>query len=171
VDYDRSNFSVYQASFPSAATPQNLVTIELPAHEAGRLGTGAIAGVAVAVLVIAIVSVVSLLWWRRRKNDVAQKARDAKVQEPFVKAELDGSTTPLWSTDPKHEMQGVGVSEVEGSEAHNSMFKADWDTLQKLSRYRSPAVEAGGHPVSELTGTEAASELPDRRERYIHELP
>src|SRR5262245_15928397 len=82
VDYDRSNFTVYQALFPDNSVPQNLVSIYAenssvsgngsvpspPSGDRGRHGlrVGAIVAIVVTIVAAIAVSILSLFIWRRR---------------------------------------------------------------------------------------------------------
>jgi hypothetical protein len=80
ADYERSNFSVAQATFPASSAPQNLIAIEQPSElvltkgntGSSGIGGGAIAGIVVGAIVLIALIVTAVLTVRRRR---AKKAR------------------------------------------------------------------------------------------------
>lgn len=117
ADYERHNFSVSQALFPSTSVSANLVAIHPPSNDNGTntnttstittkkggLKAGAIAGIAIAgVATLAFVAIAALLWSKKKKT--RHEMADTGVprpegQEPThavvdaAKPELDGNKT------------------------------------------------------------------------------
>lgn len=101
VDYDRSNFSVYQAIFPTdakldlvgIAMPQNTdnktTAITSGASKKDGFSKGALAGIAVGASAVAVALVLGALWvfFRRRNQSPvdAEKEKPTKKQSPFAK--------------------------------------------------------------------------------------
>lgn len=125
VDYERGNFSVHQALFPSA-NEQQVVEISpkdlgATGHKIGRgLSKGAIAGISIGSI-IAFTCILSFLIWiiRRRMNTVdaaeavAEEVRIECADQPRL--ETDGS--PFHETDGKvfFEKESKPIVEVEGA--------------------------------------------------------
>ena len=98
ADYDRSNFSVHQALFPSTSVPQNLIAIRAPGDSIppskpkDSLSTGAIIGIVIAILSVIIIlcCVLAIFIRRRRRREkrrvaaetAAKEAEEARYQKP-----------------------------------------------------------------------------------------
>lgn len=171
ADYDRSNFSVSQALFPNGSNNQHIVAIHRPGEDLpvllkkGHHG-GAIAGIAIAVVVSLAGISVFAYWWRRKQR--VRKATEMNTQrmedEEYRKAELadsgksemptsmlkeDNDHRAIFSIDESKKRQELLASgfanEMIGSEPGNEMPVGD------ESRKRS-----------ELMGSDSASDIPGR---------
>ena len=108
ADYDRRNFTVAQALFPSNSTPE-IVTILPPDEDDGggdSLSGGAIAGVVIGILAaVAIVGGLAFWYWRRRRRQSASARRN----ETPAYGEVDGGQAQI------HEKLGDPVVQAEDS--------------------------------------------------------
>jgi hypothetical protein len=134
VDYERSNFSVYQATFPTDSKLK-LVNILTPqqdgkttANVAGAsknesLGKGALAGIVVGAAAVVVALIVGVVWALVRRRNRKEKPTASKTKSwvarfsrwlfPTSKAEqfpaeMGGSPTVL------HEVGGTSVNEMPG---------------------------------------------------------
>ncbi|KAL9578760.1 MAG: hypothetical protein Q9203_006976 [Teloschistes exilis] len=108
VDYDNQRFSVSQAQYTEGAprhviatnansgnkpsnnstTSDNPAIVKTSSNSSHGIGTGAIAGIAVSIVLIALAAVGYLFWWRPRSRR-AKKEKNIKN-----KPELDGEEKP-----------------------------------------------------------------------------
>ncbi|KAL9076886.1 MAG: hypothetical protein Q9157_003521 [Trypethelium eluteriae] len=173
ADYERSQFSVYQAQFPPTSMPQNLTAIYPPGQgpngssssgsssKKSGLGSGAIAGIAVGVVVLIVGAALLLFFLRRRRtnktkiaelpaNSVGGVARqeDSTYQKPeldateFVRPELEARTkAELAAGDPKMkpEFYGGDGSTTDFSQAY------EMDSLDPKSYARNELPGSPGH--------------------------
>lgn len=115
ADYERKNFSVSQALFPSTSVQQNLVAIHAPDSTESATGqlmsTGTVAGIIVAVA--AVLCICGLATWicmrRRRKQAKAGDAPgdffgDDKSKLSAIE-EMDSSETAVQEADDGHLMK------------------------------------------------------------------
>lgn len=130
ADYERHNFSVSQALFPSTSVSANLVAIYPPGNDNGTntntnnttttkkggLEAGAIAGIAIAIVAtLALVAIAALLWSKKTKkrHDLAVTGVPRpEGQEPThtvvgltpdpAKPELDGNKTNVHEMTEQH---------------------------------------------------------------------
>ncbi|KAF7195187.1 hypothetical protein HII31_03393 [Pseudocercospora fuligena] len=103
ADYDRRNFTVAQALFPSNSTPE-LVRILPPGasdSSGGGLSGGAIAGIVMAVLAV-VVSALVVLWLLRRRKRRRQTAAQEGSRE---------------TTEIKH-VPAAPAGEIDGQQIH-----------------------------------------------------
>jgi len=111
VDHERSNFSIFQAAFPAPGTKQNLVPILPNLQETIKaksgLSKGAIAGISIAILFVAVSCVGALLWALRRRKQ--RRLRDVHT-EAFMKPELDGGEVKFSG----HEADGRELNSFHG---------------------------------------------------------
>ncbi|KAK3618817.1 hypothetical protein LTR56_024409 [Elasticomyces elasticus] len=101
TDYERRNFSVYQAV--SDGGPEQLMAINSPEpevakHRSGLTG-GAIAGIVIAVVVALAFVVGAVIWWRRHRQKrhaiggtVAEKDAETEQSSPVSRYEVDGQS-------------------------------------------------------------------------------
>ncbi|TID19109.1 acid protease [Venturia nashicola] len=72
VDYERRNFSLYQTTFSSPLPPSRIVTIQpknaLSSPSSG-ISTGAIAGIVVAGVILAILAIAASIWFLRKRRE------------------------------------------------------------------------------------------------------
>lgn len=130
IDYDRGNFSVHQALFPSSTEKQEIVAVSSPKqsgmgardkiHGAAAMSKGAIAGTAVSViLATALLSFLVFWFWRRRhvadrKDRAAREEGEKSVEvadRPTVETEgaafFEKDSRPFAEMEatPRHELQ------------------------------------------------------------------
>ncbi|KAL1628316.1 hypothetical protein SLS54_001889 [Diplodia seriata] len=126
VDHERSNFSVSQCVF-EIGNNQNITTIYVPdngtitsssqeSDDDNGLGTGAIAGVAVGgvVVILAVLSLIGLFYWRRRYR--ALKARLGS-----------GESGPASTGDGSSDAQAAVAAGGQGEESTLVIPKAELD--------------------------------------------
>jgi hypothetical protein len=113
IDYERGNFSIHQALFPTSSDEQKIIPISSPAEvvtirSGHRLSKGAIAGISIgSILLLAITSLLGLCVYRRRKR--------RKISEPEQQvSETDGALRVETEGQPKIETEGVAVFEKDG---------------------------------------------------------
>ena len=128
ADYERQNFSVYQAMFPPTSVERVIVPIDPPGTDADdssgageQIGGGAIGGIVVGIIIVIAAVVAGTLLFRRRRR---RFIKDVEVHEdrPSGKtAPLDGSfghsIGEVLST-PIHEVQADHKVEVEVKEQY-----------------------------------------------------
>ncbi|KAI9714795.1 MAG: hypothetical protein M1820_000084 [Bogoriella megaspora] len=124
VDYERSNFSVSQALFPSTSMQQSLTAIHPPDYapwvaataplkpKKNHFSSAAIAGIVIgAAGTIGVLGLVTLLARRYRRRaiqgQIARIRDDIQVDQKYEKPELDANANPLCfelDETSKHEM-------------------------------------------------------------------
>lgn len=151
VDYERSNFSIYQASFDSDALNNvNLVDISRPRNstftgpisEGSKLGRGGLVGVIIGGVVLSVALLVLCTFCLRQhpihrigNNPKVNKGakrwgRFAKRQDHFV--EVGGSTHFATEVPGDHgivELPGALPTELQGSHVDVSIFRAAYHKL------------------------------------------
>ncbi|KAL9130634.1 MAG: hypothetical protein Q9217_001248 [Psora testacea] len=142
VDYERSNFSISQSLFESNA-PQRIIAIPSTNNTApgvtriqqsSSFPIGAIIGIVVASVVLALAGIAAFLGIRRRrqrKRWEEHEKRKAEEFDPMAKPEMDGSGKPtvgeLYAEGKLGtEMDSKGMNEMEGSRGgfYNNAKKA-----------------------------------------------
>ena len=114
VDYERANFSVAQATFPDPLPAANIVTIEPPSSSSlskstkKSLGTGAIAGIAVAGVIILLVLIGVFFIYRKRRGSRKRKYELANTQ---MGSGANISSTALKNQGPQ-ELGGTPLTEL-----------------------------------------------------------
>ncbi|CAK1366282.1 unnamed protein product [Cercospora beticola] len=115
ADYDRRNFTVGQALFPST---QDIVPILPPGlsfdGSSPGLSTGAIVGFAIAVAAVLLLAL-GIFWWRRKKwtRPGAQAYSPAPTDEkPSIRSWHDHKP------ELKPEMEATGIGELRGDDHH-----------------------------------------------------
>ncbi|EMD89485.1 hypothetical protein COCHEDRAFT_1108162 [Bipolaris maydis C5] len=108
IDYDRENFSIHQALFPTSGDKQEVIPVFSPTEISniqGRnlLSKGAIAGIAIgSILLLAIASFLGLcVWQKRRKIKMPQQPA---IEDPSIECE----------GQPRIETEGAAVFEKDG---------------------------------------------------------
>lgn len=111
ADYERRNFSVSQALFPSTSVPQQIVAIRSPADPAATqnaLSAGAIAGIVVGIIAVLLVAAAALWLIRKRRRAHVPVATedpdklgydfgrngDPTAEEKSLPSEVHGSQIP-----------------------------------------------------------------------------
>lgn len=113
ADYERQNFSVSQALFPSTSVAQNIVAIHPPGHDSKMNGTGlskgAIASIVISVVAIFAIAILAAIFWSKRRSKRRQAAASSlsSVEKPAVKAqsETDENKTDIHEVDGQHPIQ------------------------------------------------------------------
>jgi hypothetical protein len=132
LDYERNNFSVYQAVFtPDALTNINIVSIPSNSTQSGggkeRLSTGDIAGIAVGGAIVLIGAGVGFYLWRRSPPEKMPAGADGGEKKPrrswlaglgFSKKSREGDETTV-ELEADHRLpveapEGVQRMELEG---------------------------------------------------------
>ncbi|KAK5710297.1 hypothetical protein LTR17_019003 [Elasticomyces elasticus] len=99
TDYERRNFSVYQAV--SDGSPAQLVAINSPEPQAAKhrsgLTGGAIAGIVIAIIVALALVVGAVFWFRRQwrlaiGDTIDEKHAETEQSSPVSRYEVDGGT-------------------------------------------------------------------------------
>ena len=194
MNYENNNFSISQAAF-SKDTPSHIVPIAAvqsattaptspsntasstlppitkvtspPSHSSHSLATPAIAGIAIAIVVILFVGAfgVWLKFKRKRsRKDTAELAADAP--RPRDKAELAGETTH--QPGSSNEKKGPGVSVAAVSD-EKMQAQIDQDEIRIMD---NPANHSGhGVPAEIGTSDPFRPELDGHNSVAIHELP
>jgi hypothetical protein len=123
VDYDRSQFSISQATFPADGSWTNIKTVNPPGSS--RLSTGTIVGIAISVAAVIIGLIIGLRGWFivRRKRDKGT----TNQRTPYVDTKAELSTTdplknPLYGSElgsrgEVYEIGGVNKPAEMGDEA------------------------------------------------------
>lgn len=151
VDYDRSNFSVSQALFPSTSVGQNLVPILAPyadptSPQPNVISTGTIVYIVVAVVAFIILLICSITFFvvrQRRRRRAAAGPRDGMT-------ELDTSGNPKADLDIS-EMAGSSGFELSASNptiGRHEMLDEVNAIIQKMSAEDVPVPELQGLPVA-----------------------
>lgn len=108
IDYDRGNFSIHQALFPTSGAKQEVVPVFSPteiSHLQGQrpLSKGAIAGIAIgSILLLAIASFLGL--WVCRKRRKTKASQQPIIEDPSIECE----------GQPRIETEGAAVFEKDG---------------------------------------------------------
>ena len=153
ADYERSNFSVSQAIFPTVSTSQQIVAIRPPGAQLAeskktKLSTGAIAGIVVAAVALLATAATIIFWWLRNRSP----RDDASI------AELSGGDRVEISADSQVK---VIASEMSLNEKHVHEMQAGHHQGQELPTPVS--VTEMPSPVAEMDAEE--STLGKRQKR------
>ncbi len=184
VDYDRSTFTLAQASHPDPSVPQRLIPIIPPSNSSSNssatpsgsgIGIGAIAGIAAGGLLILLILLLTyiLIRRRRRRNRDREVAEAATVAAPVTpdadpakalgwKAELDAHETRFLG----HEVPAEEEKEKIGGEMAVGPVGGT-EELDSKERYRGGVWRSDDHVyemsadpvVRELEGSERRAEL------------
>lgn len=131
IDYDRGNFSVHQALFPTSNDKQNLVPIFTPEshnatrqanfHKARLLNKASIAGISVGsviAIVLLLLVVVGLIRWRRKRSK--ERLEQSENREELTievadqpRLEPDGATLFEKDSHPFAEMESYARHELQ----------------------------------------------------------
>ena len=168
ADYDRQNFSVSQALFPSTSVTQDLVGILPPGFEvqhqnqnnSSALSGGATAGIVVGAVVVLSLVIAGVIWLlrrdRRRKQDTRtsssptgsdekKNAAEAELSPLAQKAEIDARDSGRYEMDPANE--------------HRPELSGDGKRLERYEQLKA-LHEIGGAESHEMgTDQVAAAEL------------
>lgn len=183
ADYERRNFSVSQARYPSTSISRNLVAI-LPTdlarttqHAASSgLSAGAIAGIVVgAIVILTLVGYAVYIVYKRRHKYQQTPSQDDPATG-FEKAELDAAEAQRDARDTKnmvevegtenerHEVDGSGstVAEVHGQtdpkKARNYVYEMDdHGPIYEMAAEEVPLPELlGSQPVTPETSQQVS---------------
>ena len=185
VDYERSNFSISQSLFESNA-PQQIIAISsanttapgiTKTQQSSSFPIGAIIGIVVAIVVLALAGIVAFFFIRRRRRRRRLEEYERKKAEefdPLAKPEMDGSGKPPigeLSTEDKSgaEMDSKAMTEMEGS--NDGFYNAAKLHAEMEGSRGGAEIEGtkGGHemhagdvptPVEMWAGPEGLFELP-----------
>ncbi|SMY29120.1 unnamed protein product [Zymoseptoria tritici ST99CH_1A5] len=174
ADYDRRNFTIGQALFPTTEDVKAILPpgemVDRPGSKTG-LSKGAIAGIAVGVVVlIAAILVCIWLWWRKKQ----QRARQQKYilttpDEKPIQDEDDANKTSASELEPQdmRELRGNDwYPELRGDERHPELSSSKTHDRSELGghvndgKYELPA---GGERYELSAGRDAAAELEAKR--------
>ena len=146
VNHEQSNFSVSQSIFSEAAE-QNLVPIlspsanltinTQPSPPSKKLSTGAIAGIAIAVVILCVLALSTIFFIRRRRQS---HDKDARSNDPTDQVELDGIHKP--------------------AEADNA---AEWKAGLEMEGNNTPVGAVKGRRLAEIPGSEIGAEMEGSR--------
>ena len=191
ADYERSQFQVYQAAFPPTSVPSNITAIYPPGQgpsptvsskSKSGIGTGAIAGIAVAAGLILIGAGILAFFLLRRRKTKKTKAAELSAdsvaplgqpfEEPFNKPELDATTPP--KAIPSAELETNTRPELDAGEVKGKpeLDSRNMSTSDFGQAYEMESINSKGHPRNELPGSPPSVmyELP-AEDVIIPELP
>ncbi len=168
VDYDRSTFTLAQASHPDPSVPQRLVPILPPSNSSSNpsttpsrsaLGIGAIAGIAAGAFLLLLIILLACIGIRRRRSrdrKVAEaSAADAPDTDPVKvlgwKAELDAQETTFLG----HEVPAEGVKEFREETVVSPVYGRQ--EMDSKDRYRGDV--RGDEKVYEMSADPVVGEL------------
>jgi hypothetical protein len=124
IDYERGNFSIHQALFPTTDEKQQIIPVLSPdvsidIEETARLSGRAIAGFSIGSIAFLMAMVVLLLWiYRRRKKTKKQERPVIEVLrvecEDQPKVETDGVAFYETEGVAFYEKDGLPFAEMEG---------------------------------------------------------
>jgi hypothetical protein len=196
ADYDRRNFLISQRSWTPNAQ-QDIKTILPPSNSSSNsitpaesqkshgLGAGAIAGIAIAAVLILLGATLLFIYFKilkpRRAKKAAELEASAAPEETEVQPdEIDPMFKPELEGQGKTELEGQGtkgnqgeVHETDGTAKHE-MYSAEQVMEMEANRsgqiFELPAKE---EVASELMGLGNSSELEDneRRRVQLHDSP
>jgi hypothetical protein len=123
ADYDRRNFSVSQALFPSTSVAQKIVAILPPGHSSNgkRLSGGVIAAIVISILAAILIVSAAALGWSKYRN---RSKKDPIGELPaFERAEMPvGKDKPaIFEIDGQH----IALPELLCPERHELPSEAD----------------------------------------------
>jgi hypothetical protein len=153
ADYDRRNFTIGQALFPSSEDIQPILLpgVVVDGPDPG-LSTGAIAGIAIAGVVILVV-VAATVWWclKKRKHSRGEKYAPASTDEKF-EGEYFADKTPAAKAPFTTELRGDDwYPELPVSQIHR---RSELSGHGSGGRFELPVNEmyelSGGHNGAEL---------------------
>ncbi|CAI6261844.1 unnamed protein product [Periconia digitata] len=165
VDYERSNFSISQATYADPAPPANLVTISPPStseSSSSGLSSGAIAGIVIGIVAVLIgIAVAVILFLRRRRN---QSRKDAASRDMNLKNQNEGHANELDSefSERRRHDQPTELASEDVEELVPSQYKFRGAYGQSTSGLSSPVMP---QELSEQTFTPAV-ELPSSTQYY-----
>jgi hypothetical protein len=138
IDYERGNFSIHQALFPTTDDKQQIIPVlsadtRLHARQTARLSGKAIAGISLGAIAFLVAMAVSVFWmYRRRKKTKTQEGPVIEV----IRVECEDQ--------PKVETDGIAFYETEGV----AFYEKDG----------CPFAEMEGHTFPELYSPETIAE-------------
>ncbi|KAI9686095.1 MAG: hypothetical protein M1822_004078 [Bathelium mastoideum] len=147
ADYERRNFSVSRALFPSTSVSENIIAIhppngDLQGKESHRLGKGAITGIAVSVAAVLALAVAAVTSRRRcikaRRQAVVSGIISSKESAVKVKSDAELDNTDI------HQLEGQKMMKVELPAYENSLGRHEIDSnvrVHELGSQELPVVE------------------------------
>jgi hypothetical protein len=163
VDYERSNFSLYQAypdggaaqiiaiPPPSEDTPPPDPPVLPPSNKSGHLSTAGYAGIGVGTGIVALLALCLIIAWKKRLGPF--RRRIIQEDDHYNKAELHGHHTP-W---------------VEAMEKERAELDAGSGTQEAMDRERSELETVEN--ARELKGENGISVAEVHGSNLVHELP
>ncbi|KAH8732441.1 aspartic peptidase domain-containing protein [Phaeosphaeriaceae sp. PMI808] len=140
IDYDRGNFSVHQALFPTTDEKQQIVTVSSPVSNdslqkpsypvKATLKKGAIVGVSIGSVVLAALLIFLGLWLLRRRR-MANNTREANLKEERCEIEAGNDAKLEAGGANFHEKEAHSAAEIEGRaicELHD--LQCDFEELE-----------------------------------------
>ncbi|KAL9610154.1 MAG: hypothetical protein Q9167_005132 [Letrouitia subvulpina] len=191
VDYENQNFSVSQALFPDVGTPSHIVAmtkhngtgttgttnttsgtpplVKTTSHKSGGIGTGAIAGIAAAIIILALLAGGFAFWKfhlkskrQNKRKSLAELDQSARDPEPRISSDSSmGDTKKVVASDVKEvspAMTPPTAIEMAGSNPFELVGAGSFP-LELESGPVSPPELAGEVIRSELSTPEPCSEL------------
>jgi hypothetical protein len=124
IDYERGNFSIHQALFPTTDDKQQIVTVRSPdksvhARQTARLSRGAIVGISLGGIAFFVAMVVLGFWmyrWRKKTKEQGKPVIEVKRVEceDQPKVETDGTAFYEAEGVAFYEKDGCSFAEMEG---------------------------------------------------------
>lgn len=181
ADYEHGQITLYQAVYPDSSVKPNIVTIcplnsticngetPEPVPKSHNLAAGAIAGIAIAAIVILLL-VGALIWFkcfRNKRRDPPSTAECAEARNSssaYSAGALDGKAMG----SPRSELEGhfkYGVSSSNRDSGYTSVQTRTQSSSTGMSpslehRGRVSTSESGGLELPELYGSPTSHELP-----------
>ncbi|KAF2007348.1 acid protease [Amniculicola lignicola CBS 123094] len=169
ADYERNIFNLSQAQYPSSSTAENVVAILPPgvgsqskaSNSKSKIGTGAIAGIAVGgVVVLAIIATVIFIFQRRKKRSKEEEAHELEDTDANRNMRYEAA-----GDDLKYEVGDGLHHEVAGDERQKAELAAG-DENQKPAE-----VDGAGRAIYELPTDEIKKIAEMEGEGHMKEMP
>ena len=163
VDYERNNFSIYQAIFDSNALnnvdlidiprPRNS-TFTGPSNKSSKLGRGALVGIVIGAVIISVATLAVCMFYLRRRRfrtvapDLYSKRRGKFSKKRDILVEVGGSThfpTEAPADREVIELPGGPTIELQGSPVDGSVYGAAYHKFS--TELPTPKSHIGKKPV------------------------